>query len=788
MTIRLIICILATCFLAACAAEPEEFYVSPYGDDEGNGTIEDPYYSLDRARRAVLDRESEGPATVYLEGGTHYLFQTTYFKPEDSGTEEAPITYKALEGETPILSGGFPLYLRWQLYEKGVFVAALPEFARSIPFDQLFLNGERMHLARYPNYDAKARYFNGTAADAIEPSRTRRWENPIGGFVHALHKHEWGGYHYFIVGKRENGELTLEGGWQNNRQLGMHPEHRFVENIREELDAPGEWFIDFSTGLLYCYPPEGVDINSAAVEVVNLAHLIQIEGSPKNPVKHLRFEGLTFTHTARTFMDTQEPLLRSDWAIYRGGAMLIQGAEQVQVANCNFESVGGNAIFLNNYNREVEISGCRIVNAGASGICIVGDRYAVRSPSMEYHQYVPFSELDTQAGPLSENYPANCLIRDNLIHDIGRIEKQVAGVQIAMAAGITVSHNSIYNVPRAGINIGDGCWGGHVIEHNDVFNTVLETGDHGAFNSWGRDRFWHPTRETLDSIADHRPEIARWDAVEPTIIRNNRFRCDHGWDIDLDDGSSNYQIYNNLCLNGGIKLREGLFRTVENNIMVNNSFHPHVWFRESEDVFRRNIVSSAYKPIRLKGWGKEIDYNLFPDETALAQSTELGLDQHSRAGNPGFVDPGSGDFRVEENSPALELGFQNFEMDFGVESLELRAEAQEPEIPLLLGQLFLEEGLAAFEWLGATVKNVDTPGERSAAGLDAERGVWVLEASGLAKAGGLRSGDVILGCEGDAVNEVRDLLQAWQSHNWKGAMTLKVLRNQREQDIRIQAK
>ena len=61
-----------------------------------------------------------------------------------------------------------------------------------------------------------------------------------------------------------------------------------------------------------------------------------------------------------------------------------------------------------------------------------------------------------------------------------------------MAQGITVRHCSIYDVPRAGINIGDGCWGGHVIEFCDVFDTVQETGDHGTFNSWGRDRFWRP--------------------------------------------------------------------------------------------------------------------------------------------------------------------------------------------------------------------------------------------------------------------------------------------------------
>ena len=66
------------------------------------------------------------------------------------------------------------------------------------------------------------------------------------------------------------------------------------------------------------------------------------------------------------------------------------------------------------------------------------------------------------------------------------------------------------------------------------------------------------------------PKLPTLDCVEPITIRNNRWRCDHGWDIDLDDGSSNYHIYNNLCLNGGIKNREGYGRVVENNILVNN--------------------------------------------------------------------------------------------------------------------------------------------------------------------------------------------------------------------------
>ena len=57
---------------------------------------------------------------------------------------------------------------------------------------------------------------------------------------------------------------------------------------------------------------------------------------------------------------------------------------------------------------------------------------------------------------------------------------------------------------------------------------------------------------------------------------------------------------------------------VENNIIVNNSLHPHVWFENSGDVVRRNIVMGAYRPARMDiaKWGKEVDRNLFATSEA----------------------------------------------------------------------------------------------------------------------------------------------------------------------------
>ena len=118
-----------------------------------------------------------------------------------------------------------------------------------------------------------------------------------------MHRSRWGGYHYVITGKDSKGEVTYKGGWQNNRKSGMHKKFRMVENIFEELDAPGEWFHDAKAKTLYYKPAAGVDLDSASVEVVRLRHLVEFQGDAKNPVKHISLKGFTVRHASRTFMD-----------------------------------------------------------------------------------------------------------------------------------------------------------------------------------------------------------------------------------------------------------------------------------------------------------------------------------------------------------------------------------------------------------------------------------------------------------------------------------------------------
>jgi len=760
----------------------KDIYVSPKGNDKNPGTIEKPFASIEKAK--LTARNTSGKVIIYLRGGTYYLSETIVFTPEDSRKANAGLTIKPYANEKVIVSGGTRLNLKWESYKGKIMKARV---SGDQVFDQLFINQHQQRMARYPNYNPSVRFFAGSSADALSPERIAGWKNPTGGFIHALHKAEWGGYQYQITGKDTEGKLKMEGGYQNNRQMGMHDKYRFVENIFEELDTAGEWFYNKDEKLLYYYPEKSVaNLAAAKVEIPHLKHLFEFKGSEKNPVRNINIEGLELTHTLRTFMETKEPLLRSDWTIYRGGAVLMEGAESCQVNACYFNHVGGNAVFLSNYNRNNKISGCHIAYAGASGVCFVGDPKAVRSPSFEYGQFVPINDIDTARGPKTNNYPANCTVENTLMYGLGQIEKQVAGVQISMSMSITATHNTIYDVPRAGINISEGTWGGHEISFNDVFNTVLESGDHGAFNSWGRDRYWNPDVPVMNKIAKDHPALITADVIKTITMHDNRFHCEHGWDIDLDDGSSNYHIYNNVCLNGGLKLREGFYRTVENNVILNNSFHPHVWFENSGDIFRHNIVTRNYYPIGIKFWGKEIDYNFFADQASLEKSQKEGTDKHSVFGNPEFINPSIGDYRVKSTSKALTVGFKSFATDkFGVTSPALRKIAKKAPIPVLKGIEGINQS-QSIEWFGLQIKNLETLGERSATGMPEETGILVLKVdAGSPFAGVVKANDVILSFKKKTTNKVAELVAEQQKNKSDKTVEITIFRNQSTQKITL---
>ncbi len=333
-----------------------DLYVSVKGNDGNPGIKSKPFASIDRALSAA--RKVSGTVFIKLYGGTYYLNKPVVFTSADARKDNEPLTVTSVDHQKAIISGGTLLHgLNWTPYKNGIWQAKI---AQDFVFDELFVNGKLQHMARYPNYDALAQIMGGTAADAISKGRAARWASPAGGYVHALHEARWGDIHYQITGKDSSGLPVLEGGWQNNRRSGMHEKYRYTENVFEELDAANEWFYDKKTKILYYYPPAGLDLKTAKFETPQLAHLFEFRGTEEKPVKNITISGLTLTETVRTFMENKEPLLRSDWTIYRGGAVFYEGAVRCRLEKCVLENLGSNAVFFSNFNRNCEVSGCRI--------------------------------------------------------------------------------------------------------------------------------------------------------------------------------------------------------------------------------------------------------------------------------------------------------------------------------------------------------------------------------------------------------------------------------------------
>ena len=117
------------------------------------GTFERPFATLQHAQAAARKLAGRESVTVFLKGGTWYLSEPLVFTPVDSGSKEFPVAYQACGGETPILSGGSKLQLAVEPLPRRHHAGEAAR--RTSPCDQLFVNGQRQPLARYPNFDPK---------------------------------------------------------------------------------------------------------------------------------------------------------------------------------------------------------------------------------------------------------------------------------------------------------------------------------------------------------------------------------------------------------------------------------------------------------------------------------------------------------------------------------------------------------------------------------------------------------------------------------------------------------
>lgn len=656
-----------------------QLYVSPAGDDTWSGRLpapngtrtDGPFATLTRARDELLVLRGQDAlpagATVWLRGGTYNLTETLALNGVDSGTAEGAVVYRAYRREKPILVGGTAVTgfvpHRGQIMKADLRAIGLGGVAVS----QVFFNGRRQTLARRPNADPQNPYAGGFLYIAAQPtpgSKTsfqappegiRSWARPQEGQVWVFP-----GVNYWnnIIPIASVDPATRLITLAQPTSYGLNPGDRYyVRGLLEELDAPGEWYVDAAAATLYFWPPGDLASGQVSIPCVSPVVAITKDAGESTGPRHITLEGLTIEG--------------SD-----GPAVAIGNAASCGVVGCVLRNVGTGVSLSGS--RECLIYGNDIHSTGGAGITAHSGNRNPEAPD------------------------ANC-IENNYVHHTGYYTKASSGISTT-GVGNIISHNLVHDCPRIGIDYNGN---DHIIEYNEVRHINLETQDSGATYCLGRD--WtnrgHIVRYNYlhDSLGYGRHNGPHWRSPFYTF------------GIYLDDWSSGQHVYGNIVARSflaGIDVHSGRDNVIENNVIVDgyreqmryqswptsHAMLPEMlrkvqqWPHQacypdlarhqdpvkdstmSHNIFRRNIISygrpgsTLYAVSGLDYGTTEHDYNLIwrggeePD-SSFAKMREQGLDTHSVVADPKFRDPERDDFRLAPDSPALALGFEPIPVD-----------------------------------------------------------------------------------------------------------------------------
>jgi hypothetical protein len=319
------------------------------------------------------------------------------------------------------------------------------------------------------------------------------------------------------------------GGNQGSRG-GDSGQEFFIENVAEELDAPGEFFYDSTTKMLYLWynatgstpPPTSND----AIVAPMLTVLINATGTQANPVTDVGFLGITFRDAAPNYLGPHGTPSGGDWAVERSAALFFEGTVGALLKGCLFTYLDANAVFFSGFNRGANVTMNEFLSIGETAISQWG--YTDGSP-------VPGMGFDATAG----NQPRGTSITYNVVHEVGLYTKQNSAYFQSESFLNVIEGNIFYNGPRAGVNFDDGLGGGSILTRNVLANFCRESSDHASFNSWNRqvyiydDANGNPTVQKMNDTISYNWILANYQS---------------SMSVDNDDGSSFYYTHDNVLI------------------------------------------------------------------------------------------------------------------------------------------------------------------------------------------------------------------------------------------------
>ncbi|MEA3208161.1 MAG: hypothetical protein QOE70_1218 [Chthoniobacter sp.] len=581
-------------FALLCHTHAADWYVAPNGNDTWSGKLaapnagqtDGPFATLGRTREAI--RGEQGARTVHLRGGLYSLPEGLGLEARDSGTAEAPVVWRAFENEKPVLIGGRPIS-GWKPWKDGIMQADVgAQGFKGIVFQQLFFGGQRQIMARYPNFDPQNPYGGGWAyADGVmspmyadiegenlrtllvKPQDWRSWAHPEDVEVFIFPRYNW--WNDILPVKTAEADKRIITTTRNASYAMRANDRYYLRGALEELDAPGEWFLDRRTGTLYFKPPDAAPLDGQ-VFAPTTGDILKLQGTA-----YVTLRGLTFECAD-------------------GSAVAMRETQHCRVLACTVRNVGGfsgTGISIAG-GADNGVVGCDIFQTGRNGVSLSGgDRKTL-----------------TGAG----NFVDNCYI-----HHSGVLYKQGAAVTLD-GVGQRVSHCLVHDTPRFAIMFSGN---NHVIEFNHLRHLALETEDVGATYCGGRD--WISPRGT----------VVRYNYIHDVLGFgwNGKWTSPYfAWGIYLDDNSGGVDVIGNIVTRCGRSLMHGHSARdtrVENNIFVEGGLRQwefngwttkHRFWTQHLDSMVKGYESVAKEPAWKGMRGMDIHPRDIPDAEGRVMS------------------------------------------------------------------------------------------------------------------------------------------------------------------------
>ena len=677
-------------------------YVSPKGNDSNPGTKELPLASLNGAKNHVrqIKASTKGDIVVLFRGGNYYLNETVLFGLEDSGGNEQNISYIAYPGETPVFSSGKEIE-GWKkvngqlpgLPEKSMGQVVVAE--TSGRFFTMYDDQGLLPRARSAGFFPEAKSSRNILH--FPDGRLKNWPNIEDVEILIRPHHAWimNILPLASVDVASNTATTSLNATYAMNKLHFIPdlENCWVENVLEELDEPGEWVLNTKEGKVYLWPRNESPVVAPTLnELIRVEGKIDFDGLTDIPVRNLRFSGLTFKHGKRYQQLNDDKGLQHDWDMLDKDNTLLRlrGTENCVVEKCHFLNSGSGAIRVDLYGIENTISGNHIEHMGGAGILLCG------------------------YGPGTKNVNKKNTVFNNHIHHVGEVYWHSPGIMIWQSGENRVANNLIHNTDYTALIIsgcmsdffirGDGRELIRTIRRHELTHLPKEVSRQDVLPylySCDNVIEYNEIHHAMQRMGDGNAIYIRGSG-EGNIIRRNYIHHLVGETqmqaaIRTDGGQTGTLIAENLiykCTSQGILTK--LNNKVENNIVADIIAPPRGYYLSVREgpltgaSIQRNIfyaVTDTAEFINELPPGKEgssedrrgralarvmdadTDYNIYfckanPEKgkALIAKNQKDGVDAHSRAVDPLFVDPENGDFRFKPESPAYELGIIPFDI------------------------------------------------------------------------------------------------------------------------------